>query len=177
MNILGINYFYHDSTASIVADGKLVVAIEEERLSRYKHTDEFPVRAVERCLKIAELDTDDIDAIAVSIKPAMHWGKKAVYSLGCGRGIKPFLSHEVGTSRYRQDQFWGWYMNTWPTKAKQPEVHWVPHHMAHVAGSFYVSPYQEAALLSLDGSGEWATSFVGYGKGTKVERFNQSFFP
>ena len=177
MNILGINYFYHDSTACIVSDGKLIVAIEEERLSRYKHTDEFPVRATKRCLKIAGLDADDIDAIAVSIKPTMHWGKKALYSLGCGRGIKPFLSHEVGTSRYRQDQFWGWYMNTWPAKAKQPEVHWVPHHMAHVGGSFYVSPYEEAALLSLDGSGEWATSFVGYGKGTKVECFNQSFFP
>ncbi len=177
MNILGINYFYHDSTACIVVDGKLVIAIEEERLSRYKHTDEFPICAIERCLKTAGLEAADVDAVAVSIKPSMHWGKKVAYSLGCGRGIKPFLSHEVGTSRYRQDQFWGWYLNTWPNKAKQPKVHWVSHHMAHVAGSFYVSPYEEAALLSLDGSGEWATSFVGYGKGTKVECFNQSFFP
>jgi len=177
MNILGINYFYHDSTACIVADGKLVIAIEEERLTRQKHTDEFPVRAIERCLKIAGLETDDIDAIAVSIKPSMHRAKKAAYSLGCGRGIKAFLSHEVGTSRYRQDQFWGWYLNTWPNKANHPEIHWVSHHLAHIAGSFYVSPYEEAALLSLDGSGEWATSFVGHGKGVEVECFNESFFP
>jgi carbamoyltransferase len=177
MNILGINFFYHDSTACIVNDGKLVIAIEEERLSRDKHTDEFPRLAIQRCLKIAGLKAGDIDAVAVSIKPSLHWEKKAAYSLKCGKGIKPFLSHEVGTSRYRQDQFWGWYMNKFSNKAKQPDVHWVPHHMSHVAGSFFVSPYEDAALLSLDGSGEWATSFVGYGNGTKVECYNQSFFP
>jgi carbamoyltransferase len=177
MNILGINYFYHDSTACIVVDGKLIVAIEEERLSRQKHTDEFPVRAIERCLEIAGLCDGDIDAVAVSIKPSMHWEKKALYALGCGRGIKAFLGHEVGTSRYRQDQFWEWYMACWPRGSKQPPIHWVSHHQAHLAGSFYVSPYEEAALLSLDGSGEWATSFVGYGKGTKVERYNESLFP
>ncbi|VGO21299.1 carbamoyltransferase family protein [Pontiella sulfatireligans] len=177
MNILGINYFYHDSTACIVVDGKLVVAIEEERLSREKHTDEFPGLAIRRCLEISGLTFEDIDAVAVSIKPTLHWEKKAAYSLGIGKGIKPFLSHEVGTFRYRQDQFWGWYFGNWPNKQKRPDVHWVPHHMSHIAGSFYVSPYEDAALLSLDGSGEWATSFVGYGKGTTVECYNQSFFP
>ncbi|MDF7798507.1 carbamoyltransferase C-terminal domain-containing protein [Pontiellaceae bacterium B1224] len=177
MNILGINYFYHDSTACLVVDGRLVVAIEEERLTRDKHTDEFPRQAIERCLKVAGLEAGDIDAVAVSIKPTLHWQRKAAYSLKLGRGIKPFLSHEVGTSNYRQDQFWGWYLGTWPKKSRQPAVHWVPHHMSHIAGSFYVSPYPEAALLSLDGSGEWATSFVGYGNGTKVECYNQSFFP
>jgi carbamoyltransferase len=177
MNILGINYFYHDSTACIVQDGKLIVAIEEERLTRQKHTDEFPVSAIERCMKIAGLQDKDIDAVAVSIKPTMHWQKKAAYSLGIGRGVKAFLSHEVGTSRYRQEQFWGWYLSCWGRGSKQPPIHWIPHHLAHVAGTFYVSPYEEAALLSLDGSGEWATSFVGYGKGTRIERYNESFFP
>lgn len=177
MNILGINFFYHDSTACIVSDGKLVVAIEEERLSRDKHTDEFPRLAIQRCLDESGLTHEDIDAVALSIKPALHWQKKAVYSLRCGRGIKPFLSHEVGTSRYRQYQFWEWFMPAFPSKNSRPEVHWVPHHMSHVAGSFYVSPYEDAALLSLDGSGEWATSFVGYGNGTQVECYNQSFFP
>ncbi|QBG48751.1 carbamoyltransferase [Verrucomicrobia bacterium S94] len=177
MNILGINYFYHDSTACIVVDGKLVTAIEEERLTRQKHTDEFPVHAIERCMKIAGLEDKDIDAVAVSIKPSMHWRKKAVYALGIGKGIKPFLGHEVGTSRYRQDQFWSWYLSCWPKGSKQPPVHWVSHHLAHIAGSFYVSPYEEAALLSIDGSGEWATSFVGYGKGTQIEQYNESYFP
>ena len=177
MNILGINYFYHDSTACIVSNGKLVVALEEERLTREKHTDEFPRQAIARCMKIAGLGIGDIDAVAVSIHPGMHWLKKAVYAPGCGRGIKAFIEHEVGTSQYRQAQFWEWYRGCWSNNSRQPTIHWVSHHMAHIAGSFYVSPYEEAALLSLDGSGEWATSFVGFGKGTTVEKFNESYFP
>jgi carbamoyltransferase len=73
VNILGINYYFHDSTACIVADGPIVAAIEEERLGRNKHTDEFPRRAIERCMAVAGLSATDIDAIAVPIKPSKHW--------------------------------------------------------------------------------------------------------
>ena len=177
MNILGINYFYHDSTACIVSDGRLVVAIEEERLTRQKHTDEFPVHAIDRCMKIAGLESGDIDAVAVSIRPAMHRIRKGLHALSCGRGVRTFLGHEFGSASYRQGQFWGWYLSRWPHGSRQPKIHWVSHHLAHIAGSFYVSPYEEAALLSLDGSGEWATSFVGQGRGIQVERFNESYFP
>ena len=177
MNILGLNYFFHDSTACMVVDGKLVVAIEEERLTRVKHTGAFPRQAIRRCLDICGLEPGDIDAVAVSINPSMHWGAKSAYALKNITKAGPFLHHELLTARNRQRGFRDWYLETWPDKERRPAVHRVPHHLAHIAGSFFVSPYEKAALLSLDGSGEWATSFVGYGEGNMIECHNQSYFP
>lgn len=177
MNILGINYYFHDSTACVVVNGRLRVAIEEERLTRQKHTGAFPVNAIRRCLEISGLDPRDIDAVAVSIQPALYRGVKAGYALKNITRAKPFIRHELLRGRSKQFAFWSWYNQTWPDPAKRPQIHWVPHHLAHIAGSFYVSPYDKAALLSLDGSGEWATSFVGYGEGNAVTCYNQSYFP
>lgn len=81
MNILGINYFFHDSSACVVKGGKLVAAIEEERLTRVKHTGAFPRDAIRRCLAISGLEPGNIDAIAVSIKPSLHWRAKVGYAL------------------------------------------------------------------------------------------------
>lgn len=177
MNILGINYFYHDSTACLVRDGKLIVAIEEERLTREKHTSAFPVKAIERCLKIAGLSLDQIDHVAVSIAPSMHWQKKACYALKHVTQSRPFLRHELFGTRWKLKRFEHWYQGVFHNQAKKPIVHWVSHHESHVVGSFYVSPYESAALLSVDGSGEWATSFVGVGKGTQFTKFAESYFP
>ena len=177
MKILGLNYFFHDSTACVVDDGKLVVAIEEERLSRVKHTYGFPYRSIKRCLEVAGLQPGDIDAIAVSIKPELHWGVKTVYAVRHITKVRPFIKHELIRAYYRQSEFRAWVRNTWPESARRPTVHMVPHHISHIAGSFFVSPYDKAALLSLDGSGEWATSFLGYGDGTSVSCFNQSYHP
>jgi len=177
MNILGLNYYFHDSTACVVQDGKLVVAIEEERLTRIKHTDSFPVQAIDRCLKTCGLKPEEIDAVAVSIKPDLHRSDKATYILKNITEARPFLRHELFRARSKQKSFWAWFSRTWPDESSRPEIHWVPHHLAHIAGSFYVSPYEKAALLSLDGSGEWATSFLGYGEQNRVTCFNQSYFP
>jgi carbamoyltransferase len=177
MKILGLNYFYHDSTACVVVDGKLKVAIEEERLTRVKHTHAFPYHSIKRCLVKAGLTSEDIDVIAVSIKPTLHWGSKAAYAIRHFTKDKPFLIHEVLHARSRQREFWHWLRQTWPKEKERPKVHMVPHHLAHIAGSFVVSPYDKAALLSLDGSGEWSTSFLGYGEGNSLTCFNESFFP
>ena len=177
MKILGLNYFYHDSTACVVVDGKLVVAIEEERLTRVKHTYAFPYHSIKRCLEIAELEPGDIDAVAVSIKPTLHWGAKTAYALRHPTQAKSFVKHELFRAISRQKEFRNWLKKTWPDARKRPKVHMVPHHIAHIAGSFFVSPYEKAALLSLDGSGEWATSFLGYGEGNSINCINESFFP
>jgi len=178
LKILGLNYFYHDSTACVVVDGKLVVAIEEERLSRVKHTYAFPYRAINRCLEAAGgLEPGDIDAVAVSIKPSLHWGSKVAYAMANITQAMPFIKHELMRARYKQNEFWGWVRRMWPDEKRRPKIHLVPHHISHIAGSFFVSPYEKAALLSLDGSGEWATSYLGYGEGNTVRCFNESFFP
>ena len=175
MNILGLNYYFHDSTACVVMDGKLVVAIEEERLTRNKHTTEFPLKSIDRCLSIAGLTPRDIDAVAVSIKPTKDWATKVKFAATHRKSARHLMIHELGGGLYRQNQFKGWYRATWPSDG--PPIHFVPHHTAHAAGTFLVSPWDNAAIISIDGSGEWATSFLGEGRGTQVRRFSESFFP
>ena len=180
MIILGLNYYFHDSTACIVVDGKLIAAIEEERLNRDKHTPAFPHNAIDRCLKIAKLSYSDIDHIAVSIKPSHNLGRKLLYGVSnikTKKTLKSFLRHEFYRGFIMQRSFWKWFKNHWETKKKGPKVHFIPHHNCHAPGSFYVSPYKEAALLGIDGSGEWATTWLGYGKENKVECLGESFFP
>ena len=136
MNVLGLNYFYHDSTACILVDGVLKVAIEEERLSRIKHTYEFPYRAIKRCMEIAGITYSDIDVIAVSIKPELNWGAKSIYCLTNIKHAKTFISHEVLRTYFRQKEFKRWLKNNWKLDGKRPIVHMVPHHLSHIAGSF-----------------------------------------
>ena len=177
MNILGINYFFHDSTACIVSDGRLIVAIEEERLSRDKHTTAFPQRSIERCLQLAGLTHGDIDAVAVSIQPQKDMSKKILYGLKTMRHAGTFVKHEVLVAARNQLRFREWYRKAWPGKDNAPPVYSIPHHLSHAAGSFLVSPYEKADILSLDGSGEWSTTFLGKGEGTSITQFNESYFP
>lgn len=177
MNILGLNYAFHDSTACIVRDGNLIAAIEEERLSRDKHTTEFPRLCVGKCLEIAGITYDDIDHIAVSTKPTHMWKEKLIYGLRGMRNIRSFAKRELALPRGRQKQLNNFLSAHWPQESSRPTVHYIEHHLSHAAGSFFVSPYEEAALLSIDGSGEWATTWLGVGRGNLTERFSESLFP
>lgn len=176
MNIIGINYFYHDSTACLVRDGRLVAAIEEERLIRKKHTSAFPSQAVRRCLALGGLTPSDIDHVAVSIDPWMHWPRKVAYGLTTGRKVVSFAKSELILPMYMQKGLRSWFDSTFPS-GKRPELHFTPHHLAHAVGSFLVSPYESAALLSVDGSGEWATTFMGVGSGNRFQRIREDIFP
>ncbi len=177
MIILGLNYYFHDSSACIVVNGKLIAAIEEERLNRDKHTRVFPHKAIDRCLEIANITKKDIDHIAVSIKPTHNLLRKIGYSLTHPKSIKAFVNHEFVHAFNKQKSFWNWYRHHWTTKKNGSKVHFIPHHYSHAPGTFFVSPYKKAALLGIDGSGEWATSWLGYGEGNKIECISESFFP
>lgn len=175
--ILGLNYAFHDASACIVQDGKLICALEEERFTRQKHCYAFPQNAIDHCLQIAGLDATDITHIAVSIKPMLHWQRKLVYGLKHFRDAMPFLKHELLRPFWQQRALKQWIATTWPDVSKRPTLHFIPHHHCHAAGTFYISPFESAAILSIDGSGEWSTSFLGHGQGTRVTQFNESFFP
>ncbi len=176
MNILGINYFYHDTSACIVRDGRLVVALEEERFTRQKHTWGFPYQAISQALNAAGISADDVDHVAVSIDPLKDWPRKAAHALSLGIRMPPFLKHEVWRAWNRQREFNDWFRSTW-RGAKRPRLHNVAHHLSHIAGSFFVSPYERAALLSIDGSGEWSTTWMGETDGRDFTRFSESYFP
>ena len=177
MNVLGINYYYHDTTASIVMDGELIVAIEEERLTRNKHTWSYPYQSIKKVMEVAQLEPKDIDHIAVSIKPTLNIFPRLIYGLRNITKAKSFFKHEVVSGRRKQKEFWRWYNELYPANSNRPQVHFVPHHLSHAIGSFNVSPYDKAAILSIDGAGEWATSFLGYADGAECETINQSYFP
>jgi len=177
VNILGINYFFHDTSACLLSDGQLLTAHEEERFSRVKHTWEFPVLAIHRCFADTGLEPNDIDYIAVSIKPSLNWVDKVRHGLAKPSRIPPFAKQEIWHGVNRQRSLKQWYRATWPQSASRPEIVFVPHHLTHAMGSFLVSPYDSAAVLSIDGSGEWATSLLGWGKGRQMDVLTESFFP
>jgi carbamoyltransferase len=177
MVILGLNYYFHDSTACIVKDGQLIAAIEEERLNREKHTQKFPTLAIDRCLKMAGLTYDDIDHIAVSIKPQKHWFKKVSYVLKNLNSFLNFFGFDVVQGYVKQRRFKSWYKNAYKGSNSEPKIHFIEHHLTHVAGTFFVSPYKEAALLGIDGAGEWATTWLGHGIDNQVKNISESFFP
>jgi carbamoyltransferase len=127
-------------------------------------------------LDIAGLTYGDIDHIAVSIKPTTNWFNKLGFLLRRPNLFMPFLGHHVVNAYAKQRRFKLWYNKIWK-KSKKPEVHFIKHHLTHVAGSFFVSPYKKAALLGIDGSGEWATTWLGYGDDISIEQFSESFFP
>jgi carbamoyltransferase len=177
MNILGINFYYHDSTACIISNGRLVVAIEEERITRKKHSTDFPIHAINKCIEVAGLKPDDIDHVAVSIDPNLSLGKKLFYGMRHVRRSRQFIWQELMLRLYwKKKRFLTWYQNFF-REGHKPQIHYVPHHLSHVVGTFLISPYESAALLSVDGSGEWATTFMGTAKGREYTCFRQDYFP
>ncbi len=176
MIVLGINYYFHDSSACLVVDGKLIVALEEERFTRNKHTREFPDNAIKQCLLIAGMSADEVDQVAVSIQPTHSWHKKVLYAGRKPHKALPFIKHELVNGFFKQRRFKRFLNETWPDGEK-PVVHFIQHHMSHAAGTFFVSPYENAAIMAIDGSGEWACAWLGHGSGSRVECFNESMFP
>lgn len=175
MNILGLNYYFHDSSACIVQDGTLKVALEEERFTRNKHTREFPHQAVRECLSFAELGYRDIDHIAVSIKPTHRALTKTLYALKQPLKSPPFIKHELINGFFKQRSLKRWLRKHWGDSP--PPVTFIEHHEAHAVGSYLVSPYDDAAILAIDGSGEWACAWTGHGKGSETTCFNETLFP
>lgn len=176
MIILGINSIFHDTTACIVRDGQLVVAIEQERISRNKHTSEFPVGAIAECLSVAGITLSDIDHVAISFKPSLHMGSKFAYALKSPLAFLAIFKLMILRFYWKHREVKRWFSSTF-NGTVQPKLHFVPHHESHVIGSFLVSPYEKAALLSLDGSGEWATGYLGEGNGTEITDYKHIYFP
>lgn len=177
MNILGINYIFHDTSACIVKDGRLSVAIEEERLTRTKHSQTFPVNAINSSFKYAGLVADDIDHIAVSINPEKHISDKLAHASSLDPNSDKFLQYEFERLQERHLGFWNWYNQKWKDQKHRPDVHFIDHHLSHIGGSYFVSPWNDAALLSIDGWGEWTSTWLGEAQGNNISCFKESMFP
>ena len=177
-NILGISAFYHDSGATIVSNGEIVAAIQEERFSRKKHDSSFPVHAISNCLKAAQLKASDIDAVVFYEKPFLKFERLLeTYLTFAPRGFASFK--KAIPVWIKQKLFQKAELKRELRKLGVPceKLFFSSHHYSHAASAFFPSPYNEAAILCLDGVGEWATTTLWRGKNNSIELIKELHFP
>lgn len=178
MIILGINAYHADASAAIFVNGKMVAAIEEERFRRVKHWAGFPSEAVKFCMREAGVSLHDIDYIAIGRNPWAKLHKKLLFLLqnpgGGMRVVKERFanSRKVATLEEELSK-----IENIPSSALRKKIRNVEHHRSHLASAFFASPFEEAALLSIDGSGDFTTTMVGVGKGKHIQVLDSVDFP
>ncbi|MEX2190623.1 MAG: carbamoyltransferase [Bacteroidota bacterium] len=174
MTILGISCFYHDSAAALLRDGVLVAAAQEERFTRQRHDQNFPLNAINYCLSTAGLETSEVDYVVFYDKPLVKFERiLSTYLATFPRSLPSFLK---AMPVWLKDKIWI------PQTIKnelsfEGEILFTEHHISHAASAFLVSPFEEAAILTIDGVGEWETSTYGVGKGTEIHLQHAIHFP
>ncbi|MFN2439408.1 MAG: carbamoyltransferase [Chitinophagaceae bacterium] len=178
MTILGINAYHADSSAAILVNGKLIAATEEERFTRIKHWAGFPAQAILFCLKEAGITLDQVDHIAVGRDPKAKLDKKIAYVLkNPGGGIKTVLNRLQNSKKISSLEKEFSLVTGIDQDIIKPKIHQVEHHRSHLASAFFASPFKEAALLSIDGSGDFTTAMTGIGRENKIEVIDSVDFP
>lgn len=177
--ILGISALYHDAAAALVVDGEVVAAAQQERFSRVKHDPSFPLDAIEYCLQEGAVQLDGLTAVAYYDKPLTTFVRVMKSYVAAGpRGIRTFprAMNEWSTRKLwtsleieRGIRTLGWEM--------PEDLYYAEHHVSHAAAAFYPSPFERAAIVTMDGVGEWATSSIGVGRGRTVELLREQRFP
>ena len=201
MYILGINAYHGDAAAALVRDGQLVAAVEEERFNRCKHCAGFPTEAVKYCLEAAGIGIEEVEHVGISRDPSAHLHKKILFAasraakgVGAlagraaaapgekgekrGRGIFGAVAERLANSAKVRDLKDDLAKQLGASKGRlRARFHNVEHHRAHLASSFYVSPFERAALLSIDGFGDFISTMWGVGDGNEIEVLGQVEYP
>ncbi|MHB8882712.1 MAG: carbamoyltransferase family protein [Thermodesulfovibrionales bacterium] len=181
MNILGISAFYHDSAAAIIHDGEIIAAAQEERFTRKKHDPSFPTNAIKFCLQYSGSTIPELDAVVFYDKPLLKFERLLeTYYAFSPKGLKSFitaipvwLKEKMFLKRLIHEEL-GKIESYDKNKMKLlfPE-----HHLSHAASAFYPSPFENAAILTIDGVGEWATASICHGEGNKISILKELHFP
>lgn len=180
LRILGISAFYHDSAAALIVDGDIVAAASEERFTRKKYDQNFPRNAVIYCLSEAKISVSDLDAVVFYDKPRVKARRlAATYLSYAPRGAENFVAamHEwIGkklfTRRLISSELRRLAGGKWV-----PKILFSEHHLSHGASAFYPSPFERAAILTIDGVGEWATAMIALGEGGRITNLKEMHFP
>jgi carbamoyltransferase len=174
--VLGVSAFYHDSAAALVRDGNIVAAAQEERFSRRKHDPGFPSFAITYCLSEADLNAAELDAVVFYEKPMVKFERLLETYLGYAPA--GFASFQEAVPLWAQLKL------DLPAKIRSElgpefggELYFADHHESHAASAFFPSPFEEAAILTLDAVGEWSTSSIGLGRGNRVTLTHEMRFP
>lgn len=175
MYILGISCYYHDAAAALLKDGRLVAAAEEERFTRIKHDFDFPQNAINFCLDFARISEKDLDYVVFYEKPFHKFERILMTTFQTfpkswsvfQEAMIPWLSDKL------------WVKSTISSKVgiEPNKILFIEHHLSHAASAFYPSPFEEAAILTVDGVGEWTTASMGGGKGTDITLLKEIKFP
>ncbi|SDS42305.1 carbamoyltransferase [Gramella sp. MAR_2010_147] len=176
--ILGISAFFHDSAAALVIDGKIIAAAQEERFSRIKNDASFPANAVKYVLQEAGVGPDEVTQIAFYEKPLLKFERLLeTYHAFAPIGLKSFM--KAMPVWLKDKLFFRRMINSELKKIGFPRLKLLfpEHHLSHAASAFYPSPFQEAAILTIDGVGEWANLTIGYGSGNKIKIIKEQQFP
>ena len=175
VRILGISAYYHDSAACLVEDGRIVAAAQEERFTRKKHDASFPSRVVEYCLSEAGISVGQLDLVGFYEKPLVKFSRLIETYVACAPGglssyltaLPLWLTEKLWMNDDIRDRLEGY----------EGEILFGEHHESHAASAFYPSPFEQAAIVTMDGVGEWATSSIGVGRGHEIEMLRELRFP
>ncbi|MHC4941390.1 MAG: carbamoyltransferase family protein [Planctomycetota bacterium] len=175
MYILGLSFYYHDSAAALVQDGRVIAAAEEERFSRIKHDKGFPGKAVDFCLRDAGITMDDVEFVVFYEKPFLKFERILMTAFQTfPHGWKVFRE---SMHRWLTDKLWIKSMMRERLGVPKKKILFCDHHMSHAAASYYCSPFDEAAIMTVDGVGEWCTGTLGRAKGNKITLDKELVFP
>ncbi len=178
MNILGISAYYHDSAAVLVQDGKVVAAAQEERFTRIKHDHGFPLQAIRYCLAEAGIQEEQLDAVTFYDKPILKFERlMETYFSTSPKGLASFMK---AMPLWIKQKLWIPYKiekGLAQCEVSSKVIYFAEHHESHAASSFYPSPFEEAAVLTMDGVGEWATSTIAIGRNNRIEMVKELCFP
>jgi len=181
MKILGISAFYHDSAAALLIDGNIVAAAQEERFTRKKHTPDFPVNAVKYCLEYSGCSIDELDSVVFYDKPLLKFERLLeTYYAFAPKGLVSFLTSIpvwIKEKMFLKKLLYDGLAQIEKYDKKKLKLLFPEHHLSHAASAFYPSPYPEAAILTIDGVGEWATASICHGKGNKITMMKEMRFP
>src|SRR5450755_3937901 len=176
-NILGVSAYYHDAAAALVVDGNIVSAAQEERFTRKKNDADFPRHAVQFCLDHAKLTLAQLDAVVFYDKPILKFTRLLETYLAVAPGgwrtfptvMSNWLGEKLDLRKAIRAEL--------PELRADCEILFTEHHQSHAASAFYPSPFDEAAILTIDGVGEWATTTIGHGRGREIKMLKELCFP
>ncbi len=179
--ILGISAFYHDSAAALIVGGEIIAAAQEERFTRMKHTPDFPTNAIKYCLDEAGLSIDELDAVVFYDKPLLKFERllQTYYSYA-PKGLASFLKAIpvwISEKMFLKKLIYEGLKEVGTYDKKEVNLLFPEHHLSHAASSFFASPYEKAAILTIDGVGEWCTASIGMGDGNKIKFHKELEFP
>ncbi|UPM49251.1 carbamoyltransferase [Synechococcus sp. A10-1-5-1] len=181
MNILGISAYYHDSAAALLVDGEVVAAAQEERFTRKKHDSAFPASAARYCLESQGLKLSDIEAVVYYEKPLLTFERLLETYLGAaprgGRSFVAAMQVWLKEKLFLKTELKKQVAALGEPDAKQPELLFSEHHLSHAGAAFYPSPFEKAAVLCMDGVGEWATTSAWLGDGSELSPLWEINFP